>query len=139
MASMREQTLLEKLTEAAHAADFGVEVRRSNDGRYVVFVDQTTTFGDILVEADEEELIVTYGRFTHSHFACYREDIGRLERRASVVDNVIETLSLVFSGEIAFYGSHAGGGGCGRRELLDQQTNSRCNTEFIYWPKKIVS
>lgn len=136
---MHEESLLEKFTLAAHSAEFGIEFSLSNDGRYVVFADQTKMFGDILVEADGEELIVTYGRFTHSHFACYREDIGRMERRASVVDNVIETLRLVFSGEIAFYGSHAGGGGCGRRELLDQHANSRCNTEIIYWPKKIFS
>ena len=136
---MSEQSLLEEFVTAVHAAGFGIEFSLSDDGRHVVFADQTATFGDIVVEEDGEEIIVTYGRFTHSHFACYEEHVGLAQRRAHVVESVIETLKQVFNGDIVFHGSHVGGGGCGRREFLDQHINSRSNTEIISWPNKIVS
>jgi hypothetical protein len=136
---MYKQGLLEEFTSAARATDLGVEISFSDDGRYVVFVDKTSTFGDILIEEDGEEIIVTFGRFTHSHFACYREDIDASQRRREIVSSVIDTLRQVFSGAIAFHGSHESGGRWGYCEPIDQRAASLGDNEIVSWPKKLIS
>jgi hypothetical protein len=95
----------------------------SATGESIVFLAAHPEVGDIEVQDDGDELTVTLGRFTHSHFANHDEGITDSERADRIVDDLVLLLEDVFADRIEFFGSHETGGGfrmrCGRRDTLE--------------------
>ncbi len=78
----------------------------------VVFPAAHPDVGDIEIHDDGDELTVVLGKFTHTHFGNYDDDISEAERAEKICHAVVEFLQDVFTDQIEFYGSHKGGGGC---------------------------
>lgn len=103
--------LLDTFFNKAVEANLGASFHISDEKGCVVFVDPSEHFGDIEVYADDDELTVVFGRFTHAHFGPYRQNDVQYDTCNEIASDAIDTLRRVFSGELLFYGSHAGGGG----------------------------
>lgn len=132
---MSKQSLFVDFIAAVHAADLGVPFHVSPDEASVVFPDPTGSFGDIVMEDDDEEIIAVLGRFTHSHLYCY-DEIDPAEKHARIVEAAITKLKQVFSGEIVCYGSHATGGGHGQKEFSGSFFQAVAPCDLIAWPSK---
>ena len=67
--------------------------------------------GSIEVEEDLGELLVTVGEITHSHFACYDNELPDEAKQQYVANAVLDFLDDVFSDRIEFWGSFRRGSG----------------------------
>jgi hypothetical protein len=81
----------------------------------VVFPAVCQDFGDIEVTEADGELTIVFGRFTHSHFASYAQNLTDAEHADLISSNAISCLADTFSDRLEFYGSHSGAGGFCRR------------------------
>jgi hypothetical protein len=77
----------------------------------VVFLAAHRDVGDIEIQDDGNELTVTVGKFTHTHFANYDEGISDSERAERIVNDLVAFLEDVFADRVEFFGSHRTGGG----------------------------
>lgn len=127
--------LLDTFFNKAVEAKFDVSFHISDEKGCVVFVDPTGYFGDIEVYADDDELTVGFGRFTHANFGCYREGVPKNDVHDEIASDVIDTFRKVFDGDLRFYGSHAGGGGYEPAILEPSYTPWFADLERFAWPK----
>ena len=67
--------------------------------------------GDIEVRDDSDELIVTVGEITHSHFACYDNLLSTEVKQQHVANAVLDFMDDIFSNRIEFWGRDTDGGG----------------------------
>ena len=119
-------------------AKLGVSFEFSEERGCVVCIDDTRRFGDIEIYDDACELTVVFGRFTHAHFGCYREDLSNAEVDREVASEVVEVLRKTFCGELLFYGSHDGCGGCEPAGLIAPRNHRFADFERFAWPAKSV-
>ncbi len=81
----------------------------------VVFPAISEDFGDIDVTEQDGELTVNFGRFTHSHFCCYDNELTETQKADLIAADTVACLADVFADRLEFYGSHSGIGGFRRR------------------------
>jgi len=82
---------------------------------FAVFPAKHPDVGDIELYDDGDELTVVLGHFTHRHFGSYDEGISDIERAGLIAKECVDFLREIFADQVVFFGSHAGGGGSGRR------------------------
>ena len=66
--------------------------------------------GDVVILDDGDELRVSVGRLTHSHFGLDGSGLTPTERAGFIAGDVVGFLRKVFADEIEFYGNERGGG-----------------------------
>jgi len=67
-------------------------------------------FGPVKIHEDHGQLIVNWGRFTHSHIDSYEENHD--EHISEIVDQLRHQVSNVVADKVGFWGqSHGGSGG----------------------------
>ena len=67
-------------------------------------------FGRVEIQEDQGQLIVHWGRFTHSHIDSYDDD--QEEHINEIIDGLRHLISNVVADKVAFWGqSHGGSGG----------------------------
>jgi hypothetical protein len=66
-------------------------------------------FGNVEILEDQGQLIVNWGRFTHSHIDSYDED--REEQINEIVDHFRHQVGNVVADKVAFWGQSRGGSG----------------------------
>ena len=82
----------------------------------VVFPAISESFGDIEVTEEDDELVIYFGRFTHSHFSYYENDLSEREKVDLIASQAIACLAEVFADRLEFYGSSSGSGGFRQRD-----------------------
>jgi hypothetical protein len=107
----------------------------SDEENCVVFVDDSKRFGDIKVYEDDGELTVCFGRFTHTHFGCYRQGVSQDDAYEEITSDVIDTLRKVFGGELLFFGDHMGAGGYEPATPEPTREDWFADLERFAWPK----
>ncbi|MBP6750176.1 MAG: hypothetical protein KA144_11090 [Xanthomonadaceae bacterium] len=131
---MHDNDLLNAFFDKALGAKFDVPFHLSDEKKCVVFVDKSGGFGDIEIYADDGELTVFFGRFTHSHFGCYRRGATQDDAYDEAASDVIDTLRKTFSGELLFFGNASAGG----YEPADPSYESWfSDIERFAWPKSV--
>jgi hypothetical protein len=123
--------LFNKAAEAKLDAPFHI----CDEENCVVFVDHSKRFGDIKIYADDDELTVCFGRFTHTHFGCYRQGVSPNEACDEIATDVVETVRKVFSDEILFFGEHMGAGGYEPAAPGPTREDWFADLERFAWPK----
>jgi hypothetical protein len=86
-----------------------------NARAFAVFPAIHPEVGDIEICDDGDELTVMVGNFTHYHLGNHDEGIDDQERQRRIIKTLVEFLDELFSDQVEMYGSHATGGGFGRR------------------------
>jgi hypothetical protein len=66
-------------------------------------------FGSVEILEDQGQLIVNWGRFTHSHIDSYDED--QEEHINEIVDGLRHQIRNVIADKVAFWGQERGGSG----------------------------
>ena len=66
--------------------------------------------GDIEIHDDGDEATLHLVNFTHKHFGNYDNHSPLAVREQKIVDEVMDTLELVFAGKIEFLGTRWSGG-----------------------------
>jgi hypothetical protein len=103
---------IDKLERQLPDSRWRLEVSKSP---MVVFAAVSERFGDIEVAEEVEELVIYFGRFTHTHFSYYDDDLGEAERIDLIASNAIACLTDVFADRLEFYGISSGSGGFRQR------------------------
>lgn len=104
--------ILDIFTKLLDANIPGCEWRwSSNEHTSVVISPTWPEFGEIEVEDDGDELMVFFGKFTHSHFSNYEGALSLEQREERIAADLVQLLQEVFADRIEFYGSSKGGGG----------------------------
>ena len=84
-------------------------------------------FGDVEIIDDGDELTVVLGKFTHSHFNCYEDNLSETDKSQKIVTELIKFLQDVFSDQVVFYGTQGVGGGCFSKERKPPENiRSKC-------------
>lgn len=83
---------------------------RESDATAVIH-SSNPAIGNIEVQDDLHELIVSVGNFTHGHFDCYNDSLSQEQQHKEIADDVLAFLADVFTDKIEFYRAAHGGGG----------------------------
>src|SRR3954451_1360141 len=67
-----------------------------------VFTAINPDVGDVVISDDGYELTLEAGRFTHSHFSNYDEDLSETQRAERISEDVVQFLDDLFADRIAF-------------------------------------
>ena len=94
--------------------------------------------GEIEVEEDGPELIVSVGNFTHAHFANYDTSLSQEQADEIITDNVVSFLEDIFSDRIVMWGSHGGGGGYYVRESQPSSALATNRGKEYVWSGPLV-
>ena len=89
-------------------------------------------FGPVEIVEDHGQLIVNWGRFTHSHIDSYDE--VQEERIRDIVDSLRHLLINVISEKVAFWGQSRGGSG--GFYSLDHVRSLKCQQPAYLWSGK---
>ena len=95
----------------ARFSDRSMKLAKAGEGPVAVFPAIHPDVGDVEIFDDGDEITVVLGRFTHTHFANYEEDLTEARREERIAEEVEEFLADLFVDRIELYGSHLGGGG----------------------------
>jgi hypothetical protein len=101
----------------------------------IVFPAVNPIVGDIQICDDGHEITIYIGSFTHGHFACY-DDIPDEQKAKLISEDVVEFLDAVFSDQVAFWGSHQGGGGWRRLDSVSAKAST--NSEYVWSGRKSI-
>ena len=67
--------------------------------------------GDIQIYDDGDEVTLVAGKFTHSHFSNYEDELSVEQKAERISEDVLSFLEALFADQIVLWGSHQGGGG----------------------------
>ena len=76
----------------------------------ITFPEMHSEVGAVVIQEHGPELIVRLGRFTHSHFGNYDQNLSSVEAAERVSENVVVFLERLFSDQIVLWGSRSEGG-----------------------------
>ena len=99
----------------------------------IVFPAVSQEFGDIDVTEEDGELTVTFGRFTHAHFACYDADLSEAAQADQISSNAISSLADTFADRLEFYGNHSGRGGFRQRTTEGTPSKLLAGKDMHVW------
>jgi hypothetical protein len=98
--AMISDVLIPKLRE--RFADRGPQVGVPPDP-CAVFAAINPDVGDIVISDDGYELTLEAGRFTHSHFSNYDEDLSETQRAERISEDVVQFLDDFFADRIVLW------------------------------------
>ena len=78
---------------------------------FLRIVASESDFGDLELYDDGDEVTIVFGRFTHSHFSNYEDDLSLSEKEDRIAEDVFGVISATLDDELEFWGSHQGSGG----------------------------
>lgn len=87
-------------------------------------------FGDIELYDDGDEVTIVFGRFTHSHFSNYEDDLSLEEKETHIAEDVFDVLKATFDDELEFWGSHEGSGGFQGVDYVAEQDRGMLSRMF---------
>jgi hypothetical protein len=105
---MISDVLIPKLRE--RFADRGLQVGVPPEP-CAVFTAINPDVGDIVISDDGFELTLEAGRFTHSHFYNYDQDLSETEKAERISEDVVQFLDDLFADRIVLWGSNDSSGG----------------------------
>lgn len=77
---------------------------------FAVFAAKHPAVGNIVIEAEENEITVFIGSITHGHFGSYEDNLSDEEHAAVIASDVVEFLVDLFDDKILLFTSFWGGG-----------------------------
>ena len=101
--------MLKETVIAALEAHFGAEVILTPSSReFASFDAKHPDVGNVVIEDDGKELIVSVGNIHHGHFASYEDGLSAAEHEAVIVDQLIGFLLDLFADKSKQDGAVAG-------------------------------
>ena len=90
---------------------YGSAVKIDADARdFAIFVAKHPEVGDVVVEDDGEELIVSIGNITHGHFGSYEPGLTQEQREAEIAQSLADFLDDMFADRYYLHRSKWSGG-----------------------------
>src|SRR5688500_1086600 len=118
--------MLKETVIAALEANFGAEVTLTPESRdFATFGAKHPEVGNVVIEDDEPELIVSVGSITHGHFGSYEDGLSSEEHEAVIADQLISFLADLFTDKILLYKATWGGGWTPVEEVAGKKLRSR--------------
>ena len=111
-------------------------LRVESSEKRAVFPAVHSEVGNIEIYDDGDEITIIAGNFTHGHFSNYDEKLSEEEKSKKIAEDVVTFLKDVFADQIAFWGSHSGGGGWHKRgepnKFYRTEILGKLKTEFVW-------
>ena len=103
---MLRDTVIAALTER-----FGALVKIAPFSKeFGVFDARHPDVGDVVIEDDGEELIVSVGSITHGHFGSYDDGLSMHQHEAVIADQLLGFLEDLFADKVLLFKATWGGG-----------------------------
>ena len=90
---------------------FGHEVMIAPTSKeFAVFTAKHPEVGDVVIDEDGDELIVSVGNITHGHFGSYESGLSEVEHQAAIAYDLIAFLDDLFADRVLLFTATWGGG-----------------------------
>jgi len=125
--------MLKNAVADALVRQFGSKVKVNLNSRdFAVFEAAHPEVGNVTIEEDGNEMIVSVGNLTHGHFGIYEPDLGVEEQETYIAESVIDFLVDLFDDKFYLFSS-AGSGGWARSDFVKESDMLSPNTRWYKW------
>ncbi len=113
-------------------AEFGDKVQINPESReFAVFAAKHPSVGNIMIDEDNGELVVSVGAITHSHFASYDEGLSEAEHADCISRDLVEFLVDLFADKYFFYKARWSSGWTHVDNI--KESDIKANKEWFKW------
>ncbi len=103
--------MLKETIIAALKTHFGAQVRLAPESReFASFEAKHPSVGDVVIEDDGMELIVSVGNITHGHFGSYEDGLSEAEHEKVIANHLVGFLEELFADRCLLFKASWGGG-----------------------------
>lgn len=107
----------------------------------ITIKNQHLYIGNIVFEADDKEIIIYIGNFTHWHAGCYDESLKEEQKHEQIIHEILDFLSGMLADKIIMWGSHEVGGGFYYLDYDESEQDAPLNPsevdKYVWSGKKI--
>jgi hypothetical protein len=125
--------MLKETVIAALEAHFGAMVTLTPSSRdFASFEAKHPDVGNVVIEDNGTELVVSVGNIHHGHFASYEDGLSAAEHEAVIVDQLIGFLVDLFADKYLLFKARWGGGWTPVEEVAERKLRLR-NRKWFRW------
>lgn len=125
--------MLKETVITALEAHFGAKVILTPSSReFASFEAKHPDVGNVVIEDDGHELIISVGNIHHGHFASYEDGLSEAEHEAVIVDQLIGFLVDLFADNYLLFKAWWGGGWTPVEKVADSKLRSG-NRQWFKW------
>ena len=125
--------MLKEAVISALQARFGDVVSINAESReFAVFAARHPDVGDVVIDDDGEELIVSVGTITHGHFGSYEDGLSEAAHHSVIVEDLIGFLDDLFADRVLLFAA-AWGGGWSLIEDVDEKKLHSPRRRWFKW------
>lgn len=125
--------MLKETVIAALVEHFGQDVLLTpSSDTFASFAAKHLEVGNVVIQDDKTELIVSVGNITHGHFGSYEDGMSDEEHEAEVTSQLLEFLDNLFSDRYLLFKARWGGGWTLAEEVEESKLRSK-NRQWFKW------